>query len=455
MNERERLLKTFIEKLTTIIPNVNSVYEFSKNIALFDKWLEGKKGLVIILEKADYSLENLLLVDLIYDKIQDEYGWSFGTAFASSFSRGYIRTKDNLWHINQQNSHCLLPEDMINLRKTRKLLYGEDIIPKIKFSHNEKEILNINVGFSREEADEIAKDNSQYLPLIDPECCFARQDFVVDHSMVKILEANLTKIKDNVLPENNVLLYGRYWGSGKTQIMYSLMKKCKELEIPFVYRSEFWKDEKGKYKELKHNPENNPDEVSKWVAQNTPSACFVLFLDEVDLDVELLKLKLKDRFSDYDSLFYIIAGAKEISAFAKEEFDIYDIVKEYPFSETLYKQILHQLIEKSNLDKIIFPDEIIELIAKKTQLWNHSSIRKTPSAVILTATLALLESIKVAEEAQVPPVVLPQTAEKWAMLSTSPWYQRHGDIHDVHAEYLIFDGKEFTNVDKNYHHPLP
>ncbi|MCG3226087.1 MAG: hypothetical protein H7645_04150 [Candidatus Heimdallarchaeota archaeon] len=455
MSDRDKMLETFIEMLKTIIPNVISVYEFTKELALFDRWMKDKIGLVIILEKEDYSIENLLLIDLVYDKIQDEFGWELGTAFASSFSRGYIRTKDNVWHINIQNSHCLLPEDMLNLKNTGKLLFGEDAIPKIAFPHQEKEILNINIGLLREEADKIAEKYPQYQPLINPECCFARHDFTVNHSIVKLLEHNLVKIKDNILPEKNVHLYGRYRGSGKTQIMYSLMKKCKELEIPFVYRSEFWKDEAGKYKKIDHNPENDPKAISGWVAKSTTSASFVLFLDEVEIDIEELKTELKERFSDYDPMFYIISGGKEISDFTKEDFDIYDIVREYPFNESLYKELLGKLIEESNLDKIIFSDEIIDKIIKKTQLWNHSSLRKTPTAVILSATLSLVESIIITEETKVPLTILPETAEKWALLGTSPWYQKHGDLHDVHAEFLVFNGKEYSKVDEHYKHPLP
>jgi hypothetical protein len=455
MNDRDIIYETFIDKLKTIIPNIISIYEFKKEIAFFDKWLKDKTGLVIIVEKDDYSLENLLLIDLVYDKIQDDFGWEYGTKLASSFSRGYIRSKDNLWHINIQNQHCLLPEDMLNLKNTRKLLFGEDIIAKIGFPHQEKEILNINVGISREEAENIAKKYPKYHPLIEPECCFARHDFTVNHSLVKLLEHNLVKIQDNVQPEKNVHLYGRYYGSGKTQIMYSLMRKCKELEIPFVYRSEFWKDEKGKYKDIDYNPENNPKEVSKWVAENVSSVYFVLFLDEVDIDIESLRSELKERFPDFDPIFFIISGAKEISDFARDEFDIYDIVKEYPFNESLYKEILNKLIEESNLDKIILPDEVIDIIIRKTQLWNHSSLRKTPTSVILTATLSLIESIKISEKNKVPLTVLPETAEKWALLGTSPWYQKYGDLHDVHAEFLVFDGKKYTEVDEHYHHPLP
>ena len=110
MNDRSKVLETFISKLLTVIPRTVSIYEFTKELAQFDKWLINKKGLVVIIEDEDYSLENLLLIDLIYDTIQDEFGWREGTAFASSFSRGYIRTRNNLWHINIQSSHCLLPE---------------------------------------------------------------------------------------------------------------------------------------------------------------------------------------------------------------------------------------------------------------------------------------------------------------------------------------------------------
>ena len=87
MNDREKIYETFIDKLKTIIPNIISIYEFTKEIALFDKWLKDKTGLVIVVEKNDYSLENLLLIDLVYDKIQDDFGWEYGTKLASSFSK--------------------------------------------------------------------------------------------------------------------------------------------------------------------------------------------------------------------------------------------------------------------------------------------------------------------------------------------------------------------------------
>jgi len=455
MNDRSKVLETFISKLLAVIPRTISVYEFTKEIAQFDKWLKNKKGLVIIIDDEDYSLENLLLVDLIYDTIQDEFGWREGIAFASSFSRGYLRTRNNLWHINIQNSHCLLPEDMINLKNTRKLIHGEDIIPRIGFPHQEEEILRINPGLTREEAEEIAKKNPQYKPLINPECCLARHDFVIEHSIISLLEDNFVKFKNYIKPEKNAHLYGRYWGSGKTQIIYSLIKQCKELQIPFVYRTEFWKGEDGKYLDIEHNPENDPDKVSEWVALNVPSPQFILFLDEVDINIDLLNENLKIKFEDYDPLFYIISGAKEISDFIDESFDVFDIVKEYPFSETQYRVLIEKLMDDSNLDKTVFSEEIIDIIVRKTRLWNHSSIRKTPTAVILTATLSLIESIKKCDELGQQHVILPEIAKKWAFLGTSPWYQIHGELHDVHAEYLVFDGQRYVSQDEHYHHPIP
>ena len=244
-------------------------------------------------------------------------------------------------------------------------------------------------------------------------------------------------------------------GSGKTQIIYSLIKKCKELKIPFIYRTEFWKDSEGKYLEIEHNIENDPEKVSEWIVDLSPSAHFVLFLDEVDVDVDLLKSKLHEKYPDFDTQIFIVSAAKEISEFVDESFDVFDIVKEYPFSETQYRELIEHLIKESSLDKIVFPDEIIDIIVKKTKLWNLSSARKTPTAVILTTTLSLLESLKIVEENNVPLTVIPETAEKWALLGTSPLYQKHGDLHDVHAEYFIYDGEKYVDVDKHYHHSLP
>ncbi len=455
MSEREELLNSFIEKVLVIVPEVVAIYEFRKEMAFFDKWSKDKRGIVIIINDEDYSLENLLLLDLVYDKLQDDFGWDGGVSFASSFSRSYIRTMSNLWYINIKNNHCLMPEDQLNLKKTRKLLYGSDIIPKIPFMHKEEDMVKINLGLTHDEAKEIASKFPKFKPLINPECCWMRHDFTVGHSLVTILEEQILKVKDNILPENNVHIYGRYGGSGKTQIIYSLMKECKKLEIPFIYRSEFWKDDTGKYREIEFNSENDADKVSEWVATHATNSKFILFLDEVDINVELLKEKLRKRFPDLDVLFWIISGGKDIPEFTQTNFDIFDIVKEYPFSETQLKDIIEKLLNKSKISNEIFTDEIVNIIIKKTRLWNHSSIRRTPTAVILAASLTLIESLKNSKKDERKLKILPETAEKWAFLGTSPWYQKYGDIHDVHAEYLIFNGEEYLESDKHYNHDLP
>lgn len=454
MNERVELLNSFIEKVQIIFPDLIAIYEFEKEIALFDKWSKDKKGIVIIINEEDYSLENLLLIDLVYDKLQDEFGWVHGVAFASSVSRSYIRTMNNLWHINMKNNHCLMPEDQINLKNTRKLLYGTDIIPKVPFMHKEDEMIKINVNLTHKEALEIASRFDEYKPLVNPECCWMRHDFTVEHSLVKIVEEQLIRVQDDILPENNIHIYGRYGGSGKTQIMYSIMKECKKLDLPFIYRSEFWKDETGKYKEIDSNPENEAAEVSKWVANHAINSKFILFLDEVDINEELLKEKLKERFPNFDVLYWIISGGKDIPDFTQKGFEIFDIVKEYPFSEKQFKNLIETLCKKSNISSEIFSEKIVNIIVKKTRLWNHSSIRKTPTAVVLTASLTLIESLKNLDKEE-KLTILPEIAEKWAYFGTSPWYQKYGELHDVHAEYLLFDGKKYVQKDKHYNHPLP
>ncbi len=75
--------------------------------------------------------------------------------------------------------------------------------------------------------------------------------------------------------------------------------------------------------------------------------------------------------------------------------------------------------------------------------------------MILAASLTLIESLKNSKEDVRKLKILPETAEKWAFLGTSPWYQKYGDIHDVHAEHLIFNGKEYLESDKHYKHDLP
>ncbi|MCE7743324.1 MAG: hypothetical protein GOP50_12810 [Candidatus Heimdallarchaeota archaeon] len=455
MSSREDILKSFIEKLLLIFPEIIAVYEFDKEITLFDKILEKREGLVIIISESDYSLENLLLIDLIYDKLQDEFGWEEGVRLANSFSRSYIRTKTNLWHINIRNNHCLLPEDQINLKNTRTLLYGSDVIPTIPFPHNETEILKINIGFTREDALDIFSNYKQYSPLVNPDSCWMRHDFVVDHSLVQILDQTLTQMKEGIQPEKNAHIYGRYGGSGKTQICYSLMKRCKDLSLPFIYRTEFWKGDDGKYIDVEFNPENSAESVTEWVVEKSPGENLVLFVDEIDIDIHVLKQKMESKYPKKEINLFIISGGKDISSFVDESFDVYDISKEFPFNESHLKELVTKLLEKSNINEEIFPAEIVNYIVAKTRLWNFSSIRTTPTAVILACSLSLAESIKIAMENEKKISISKEIAEKWSLLGTSPWYQKYNELHDVHAEYLVYNGEEYVDVDRHYLHPLP
>ena len=454
MSSREEVLRSFIEKLAVIFPELIAVYEFKKEIALFDSIIQNRKGLVVIVTEEDYSLENLILVDLVYDKIQDEFGWKEGVFLANSFSRSYIRTKHNLWYINIKNNHCLLPEDQINLKNTRKLIYGIDILPTLPFPHNETEIKKINIGFSRLDALEIKEKYQQYTPLVDPECCWMRFDFTINHSLIQILSPTLRRIKDGIKPEKNAHIYGRFGGSGKTQISYLLMKKCKELKIPFIYRTEFWKGEDGKYLTEEFNSENSSEKVTQWIVDETPSHQLIIFLDEVDVDLKLLREKLKLKYPKEDINFLVISSGKDIPSYVDDSFEVYDITKEYTYSESQYKTLIEHLIKISNLPENVFSKEIINQIIKKTRIWNLSSFRTSPTAVILACSLALDETLKYAEVNE-KIVISKETAEKWSLLGTSPWFQKYNESHDVHAEYLIFDGKKYVATDKHYHHPLP
>ena len=454
MSKRGNLLNSFIEKLLVIFPDLIAVYEFRKEIALFDKLLHDKMGVVVILEDTDYSLENLILIDLVYDKIQDEFGWDEGVLFANSFSRSYIRTKSNLWHINVKNNHCLLPEDQLNLKNTRKLLYGVDVIPLVPFPHVEDEIVKINIGFTRNDALRIFNDHPEYGPLLNPDCCWARHDFSIEHNIVPIVQDSLTAVKKGEKLERNIHIYGRFGGSGKTQIMYSLMKKCKEMKIPFVYRCEFWKDDEGKYKEMEINPENFANNVTDWVAKNVPSKNSVLFLDEVDIDLNDLKKQLNEKFKK-DVIILIISGAKEISDFVDTSFDIYDISKEYQFTDSQLHSLIQRLKVTSKVDEEMFSEDNVDIIIQKTKLWNHSSIRRTPTSIILSCSLSLAEAFNIAENEKQKVSVNKELVEKWSFLGTSPWYQQYNELHDVHAEFLIYNGTKYIGVDKHYHHPLP
>ena len=349
------------------------------------------------------------------------------------------------------SNHCLLPEDQINLLNTRKLLYGEDIIENMAFPHNEQEILRINAGLSRSEALKIKERHPEYLPLVDPNVCWTRLEFAIENQVVKFIESGLKKLSSHE-PLPHFHIYGRYGGSGKTQLIYAAIKKCKQLEIPFIYRTEFWKGLDGKYMDIDYNPDNAPDAVAKWVAENIPTLPFVLFLDEVDIDLEVLKVELEKR--GQDGRYLIISAAKEIPAFVDSSFDIYDITKQYPFTHNELANIVKHLRSESNLDSVL-PDEIINAIISKNQLWNHSVIRKTPQSVILATSLCLIEALKISDETNSALKVTPELVDKWSLLATSPWWQQYSEIHDVHAEFLIFDGKKYTKVDPHYHFPLP
>ncbi len=455
MKFREEVLQSFIKKLLLVAPVTISVYSFERRISQFDKLLKDKMGLVIILEERDFSVQNFMLIDLIYDSIQDEFGWDGGLELATSFSRNYIRTKTNLWHINVQNPQCLLPEDQLNLIETGVLVYGKDIIEEISFPHNKEEILKIDIGLTREEAKDIANRHKKYEPLINPECCWQRYNFTINHSIVDILRGEFEKVANFAKPEKFAHIYGRYGGSGKTQIIYSLMKLCKKLKLPFIYRSEFWKDENGLYKEIETNPENEPDEVANWLLKNLSTPRVVIFLDEVDVNLSLFEKKMGRMFAEAKYSYLIISGSKDIPSFTRRKFDLFDISKEYPFSGNQYYELIKHLLHQSNIDEDLFPRKLIKTLIEKTKLWNSSISRKTPTSVILTVSLSFIEAIKIAEIGKKPIKVTRELVEKWSLLSTSPWYQKYGDIHDVHAEYLVFDGKDYTEIDKHYKYPLP
>ncbi len=455
MKFREEALQSFIEKLLLVAPDTISVYSFTRDISQFDNLLKNKNGLVIILEGRDFSAQNFILIDLIYDSIQDEFGWDGGLELATSFSRNYVRTKENLWHINVQNPQCLLPEDQLNLRETGVLVYGKDILEEISFPHDKEEILEISIGLTRKEAKDIANRHKKYQPLINPECCWQRHSFTINHSVVGILRGEFEKVVNGIQPEKFAHIYGRYGGSGKTQIIYSLMKLCKELKLPFVYRSEFWKDKNGLYKDIETNPENVSEEVADWLIKNISTPKVVIFLDEVDVELSLLEKKMEEKFTEARISYLIISGGKDIPSFTKNRFDLFDISKEYPFSSDQYYELIENLLHLSNIDEGLFSRNLLKILVEKTRLWNLHISRRTPTSVILAASLSFIEAIKIAELKKQPITVTRELIEKWSLLSTSPWYQKYGDIHDVHAEYLVFDGKDYTEIDQHYKHPLP
>ena len=117
----------------------------------------------------------------------------------------------------------------------------------------------------------------------------------------------LNDFKNGIKPEKHAHIYGRIGGSGKTQISYSLMKRCKELSIPFIYRTEFWKGDNGKYIEEDFNPENSAENVAQWILTQLPNHHCVILLDEVDIDLKQLQKLLKSKYSNKKVKIFIIS----------------------------------------------------------------------------------------------------------------------------------------------------
>ncbi|MCK4973567.1 MAG: hypothetical protein KAS52_09605, partial [Candidatus Heimdallarchaeota archaeon] len=198
-----------------------------------------------------------------------------------------------------------------------------------------------------------------------------------------------------------------------------------------------------------------PDEVANWLIKNISAPRVVIFLDEINLELSLFEKKIDKKFAEVKCTYLIISGGKDIPSFIKSKFDLFDISKEYPFSGNQFYELIKNLLHLSNIDENLFPRELIKTLIEKTKLWNSPISRKTPTSVILAASLSFIEAIKIAELRKQPIKVTRELVEKWSLLSTSPWYQKYSDIHDVHAEYIVFDGKDYTKIDKYYKHPLP
>ena len=185
-----------------------------------------------------------------------------------------------------------------------------------------------------------------------------------------ILRGEFERVANGIQPEKFAHIYGRYGGSGKTQIIYSLMKLCKKLELPFIYRSEFWKDENGLYKDIETNPENESYEVANWLIKNISAPKVVIFLDEIEFELSLFEKKMDKKFAETKCTYLIISGGKDIPNYIKNKFDLFDITKEYPFSGYQYYELINNLLHQSNIDENLFPRKLITTLIEKTKLWN-------------------------------------------------------------------------------------
>ncbi|MHA1867015.1 MAG: ATP-binding protein [Candidatus Heimdallarchaeaceae archaeon] len=453
MNVSSMAKEKLIEELVkTYGKNLIAIYSFKREISRFNTILKDKEGLVLIFDDKVKNRE-LRKIDSIYDKIQDQFGWPDGVKIAHSFSRGYLIKETDLWKINLSEPKYLLPEDMINLINTKKLLYGEDVIEQNPLPYEKEKLLSFHLGLTREEAKKIAQKYDNFLPLVDPSICWARHKFTIKHKVTKIIEKEFNRLLKGKKPKKFIHIYGRYGGSGKTQIIYSLIKECKKRKLPFIYRTEFWKDEEGKYvdKEVEANKAEN---VSKWIANKLKLNKTIIFLDEVDIDLKLLDTLLAQQ-SKSELNYFIVSGAKELPEFLNDSFNIFDISTKYQLSKKDYRKILNKLIELSKIPDKIFPNESRKIIVNHTRFWNHLSFRRSPAAVILATSLSLCEAIKKYEKTNKEILVHPQIARKWSIFATSPLFQQYDETHDVHAEFFIYDGEKYKDIDPFYNHPLP
>ncbi len=401
-------------------------------------------GSVIIVNSLNDSVGNA--IDTFYDTLQDELGWELGVRLVNQPSRAYYMLPHEITKIDPYNERYFLPSDQKMFFSPEKcmLIWGTDIRPPTPVSTEENfPVEHQKLSITREKLEHLQKIHTQYAYLLNPDLCWSRPPTFIGFSKVQKISQNM--IKKFIETEKNpqlpfIWIYGRYWGSGKTLNLINLMRFCSKRSIPFLYRTEFWRNVHSEQDYQKLNSENA---VFEWIHEKTAQYSItqkcIVFLDECDPPFSKLTT-LKEQF-------FIIEGAKELPP--KEHrynFTIFDISKDFQLTPDEIAEILRWHINNANL-QAFFPEKVVKIIANTVKVHGIWEQRRTAAIALRALTYSFADAVTKNSQR---PYVNQITALKWATLADSYWLEKWPKIHDVHPEYLIFDGNTIVDMDKEY-----
>jgi len=357
-----------------------------------------------------------------------------------------LQTPNQVMDFNPYDEFSLTPNEREGLLSARKLVYGKDVLADVKL---DGELKSFKPKLGPKDILKLKNKYPAHTPLLDPWVCWERRhEHVPRGNASSELERALETYAERGETESHYFLYGRWFGSGKTALIYWLIKVAKSLNLPFIYRSEFWKDEEGSYKE-NDGGINDADAVAAWVKENIPveaERC-IIFLDEVDFDYQ-------EEFNNY----MIITAAKEIPEYAKDQsnkFKTLDLMVDYPFTAEETVHLITSLMNEETRD--IFPQKLIRFIAEEHHKWRFPHDIKNPAVAVRVATYALGSALTRAREKETEEKikVSQEDIHYWLQIADSPYLEHYPEVHDVHAEYLVFDGEDYVSVDPFNPGPVP